>query len=701
MATPLYTVWVVDRTGARQHLIRSAVVDHYDFEVSAPGSAAIRVPNSDPRASAIVLIDTELQIWQDKVLKWWGVPVRRELTNDLAALKYDCQGLGWYLGKRYIGGPITPIFFDDFSSGSIANWTETDASGGLTVAADPGGPTSTTNSIYLQETNALVDDFVYHNVTGLSAQTVYVCEAYAYITQYGPLAESPYPTFLATSIDKRGLFMYDVTNFNAERQSVLQAFSQLDRGTSSNPLKDDSRHPMGFWVRHAIRLKTGDIGPTTIQIRLYPCQGSVFWSCVRFYEDKSIRFITANDEGFDQADIAWQLVDFAQQLQPSPSPYYLNFTRHPSDAAHGFKRLREYRYSKPTLILRAVNELTELNDGLDWEITYDSAGNRYWRTWYPQKLRTSTQDWTLDPKSNLVKLQVKYDGESKANSITSLGDDQSEATARETAEDYSGGVLVQDVVDGLPNRYGAELKARAPALLLSRKDTPIFITAEVKDLPSMHVTDGSIQIGDVVSVTIERLPLNLRSALYRVMKVTINPGPKTATFELVKYIPGAARLGKPDLISELIKSQNTEASFSGSLQQGPDPQGLYVRDRISFSKTGTILPFIGTHRHIMHGLALARSFKDPQIQVVYVTLGTAPATTAVIVDVQVNGVSIFGTSTRPRVEPGELVGNAPAAFTLSDGDIITVSCTQGDTAATNLTVIVEFDEQVLGGEAKK
>jgi hypothetical protein len=107
----------------------------------------------------------------------------------------------------------------------------------------------------------------------------------------------------------------------------------------------------------------------------------------------------------------------------------------------------------------------------------------------------------------------------------------------------------------------------------------------------------------------------------------------------------------------------------------------------TFSSTGPAVARVGTHR-LYNDTGTART-----ITAVRASVGTAPAGSQLVVDVNVNGVSIWPTHTpQPAINVGEFTDKADALETTTwpSGAYLTVDVDQVgiDTAGSDLTVTV-------------
>lgn len=94
-------LWLVDRNGVRiAPLTGSANFDFCEWELNGPGTASITGSPLAPHMTAIEGMTTEVQIWIDGVLRWWG-PVWG-LSGGPGSINISLQGILSYLTKRFV-----------------------------------------------------------------------------------------------------------------------------------------------------------------------------------------------------------------------------------------------------------------------------------------------------------------------------------------------------------------------------------------------------------------------------------------------------------------------------------------------------------------------------------------------------------------------------------------------------------------------
>ena len=126
--------------------------------------------------------------------------------------------------------------------------------------------------------------------------------------------------------------------------------------------------------------------------------------------------------------------------------------------------------------------------------------------------------------------------------------------------------------------------------------------------------------------------------------------------------------------------------------QGPPgptgPQGpVGPRAGIEFSRPGALTLYTGTFRWY-NDTGSARTFEQ-----VRASVGEAPTGQSILVDVNINGVSIYTTqSNRPTILDGELtaLGGAPDITTVQPGEYLTVDIDQVGSGAPGTNLVVQI-----------
>ncbi len=171
----------------------------------------------------------------------------------------------------------------------------------------------------------------------------------------------------------------------------------------------------------------------------------------------------------------------------------------------------------------------------------------------------------------------------------------------------------------------------------------------------------------------------------------------TITAEPYSNVTPPAALSRPDTLAGAVATPAT--GFSNEFT--PDGRILYLKDddanvrpvdmsweNIPFASSGVLAVKVGTSRLPIKGGTF-------QIQTVAAMVNTAPTGASVIIDVNKNGATIFGTQVnRPTIAAAATSATvgAHSTLTVTDGDYLTIDIDQvGSTVAgADLVVIIRM-----------
>lgn len=110
------SVRVVNRQGGRITDLLNARVENMSWKLNDYGEARIIMPTSDESLKKVELVRTEIQIWHEDDLAWWGVPWR--IRGNAESTEIGCDGLLSYFERRYIS--YTSLNYEDIDQFDIA-----------------------------------------------------------------------------------------------------------------------------------------------------------------------------------------------------------------------------------------------------------------------------------------------------------------------------------------------------------------------------------------------------------------------------------------------------------------------------------------------------------------------------------------------------------------------------------------------------
>jgi hypothetical protein len=122
-------------------------------------------------------------------------------------------------------------------------------------------------------------------------------------------------------------------------------------------------------------------------------------------------------EDVEQFDIAWQILNYTQGLTDGN----LGVTRGP-EANSGQVKTKKYRYWERQNVAEAINELSEMQDGFD----YDIAPNKVFHMYYPRRGSLLATNFEMDVNVNNV--YVLRDARELVTEVHGIGGGEEKAT---------------------------------------------------------------------------------------------------------------------------------------------------------------------------------------------------------------------------------------------------------------------------------
>jgi hypothetical protein len=516
-----------------------------------PGGLDFSLSQDDDRAALVIPIEREIQLWKGDTLLWAGPIIRPQANSKEAG--FQAATPEWHFSRRHFGKADRTNYvphgdFEDgygTGSGGFGAWSV-----GYASPLEPAAGRSSshwndsissiravtgTRSLRLEQVASGQPKY------GISAGQffewevnpalvgdegdVWTLAAYCYI----PSAEWRGPNLARSGL---GLSRFSTTETvliaPEDGSSPPVAFPAPIEGAATTI---DELHPKDRWVRHQVTMvqpPTGD--PELVAISLPAPNGTIFWDRVTLTLEEALHF-----EQTDQALIAAGIVEHLQD--PAYGKSDLGLAMH--TPLTGVKRDRTYRHSEHGKGMEALSEFPALDDGLDWDIQVTPTG-RTFRTHYPRKGVDRSNELTLEWGRNIVDFNWGWDGEAAASSVIMLGTGDGSSREEGFAEDPTlyGGVTLEDVsvapetdtygqIDTLDNRAAERLRTvRNPTLL------EVFVR-EVSDYQGRQVSLlGILQTGDLVRCRIHRGIVNIDGAVYRIVRMSLNPASEILTLVL-------------------------------------------------------------------------------------------------------------------------------------------------------------------------
>lgn len=477
------TLKVVQQDGTVIETLDSAEFSSVTWELNGPGSCDFTLHNYDPDALDVDLIATEIQVWRDGSIIWWGVPVRAEASPG--RVRISCRGLLWYFQRRFIGrADRTNVLSNpEFeASPDLDDWTNV---GTATATADTAQRILGTKALKLVSGTAQLDNYRQQTVTvtGTEIGTLYTLVGWYRVQDSGWLGEA---------LGKRGMTISRVVGGNIQESSVFEV---------------DGASPRDVWQRGEVTIWVPPNATEDLNIRLYSPGGTIWWDALSLTAMESL-FV---GDPADQTAIAEAIVEHLQD--PAFDKSDLNIAT--SCPASGVNRYRVYQHADHHNGLRSLEEFPLLDDGFDFDIAITNT-TRTFTTYYPRKGGTPTaldfdhtdlSDWTL-----------RFDGEDACSSITVLGDgdgpDREEGAAIDTS--VFGGVILEDVIQAPPGAAIDSLDERATEALRLRKVAQVLTVT----VPAEGYV-GVVAVGDKGTPTLAQ-GFSTVSGDWRLVRMTLD-----------------------------------------------------------------------------------------------------------------------------------------------------------------------------------
>lgn len=495
-ASPPYEVIVVDVGGTPYGTLGDAAkIGPIGTELNGAGSVTITLPTTHAD-TALMQPGREVQIVDgDGNIVFWGPIVRPR--GGLVESSWQCQGLLWYLQRRYFGRAdrVNLLTNGDFEDGETG-WA---FEGGVGHTIDTGTFLDGAASLKLEGSTA---DHVEH-----ASQT------YDYTTQYHPLGDAvtaaawvliPSADYLGGALDDRGLMVV--------RRDAADNVLDVQVATIGDDTPKDEWVPLEAVV-------TAVHATDTVEVRLYPPHGVGFFDVVTATLMESLAF-----DHEDIATIVERIVLYAQDRDA--------FTHGKSDLnidvdapATGVTATRTYLFSEHRNIWDAIEEFVR-QGVIDVGFVYTTT-TRTLTVYHPA--RGSLFDTTLALDTNLASFDYSWDGNRAAGSVIVLGPGDGPDRPEGGAVDpgFLDGVTLELIESAPDDALIGELDASAADALKATKSPQIL---EVTTMPATGII-GALADGDTVAVSIDHGWVSI-DGVYRVARLEVDCYKDQATLTL-------------------------------------------------------------------------------------------------------------------------------------------------------------------------
>lgn len=348
-----YEVIVTDKYGIAKGQIVTAVPTQIDWVLDDLGQALIDFWILDPTSLMLPLEDlpgaSEIQIWRDQVLIWWGWPT--SCTFDAKQVHLTCAGLLFPFSKRNFG-PVTtnylvnPSFELPGGLGVIPGWTAVGVTSGTVGTTPDTPPILGSQQAELIQASAGVDTYLRQYIpfsTGAIGD-LFDVSAWCYI--------SPNATF-APAFGQNGIFIQWIVS------SVVVAGPAIQQITENTG--------QGQWVRLDVQLELPPNQTGVLEVRLYAPQGVIYWDACRATIPESVASAL---QGSDVQFIMENIVNYCNDPTRGKSDLAIPF----SGPATGHSLIRAYQLSDNAGVLDALNEFPTIGI-CDYEVTWDATGH--------------------------------------------------------------------------------------------------------------------------------------------------------------------------------------------------------------------------------------------------------------------------------------------------------------------------------------
>jgi len=529
-----YRVVLVSRGGAPiAELVGAAArVDHITWELNAPGEAVYRMSVLDPQAATAktLLLQSEVQIWRNGVLVFWGVPVA--CRADTASIEFIAYGLLYHFARRYFGPVYSNAMPQLLANPSfeaipvLSGWTASSPAQGIQY----GSPTVAASTTRHYTGNQCI------KLTGGGDATK------AYYIQQGSLAlPTPARSEYLTLTLSAWAWIEGMSIPPIEDRGVEIQYNSPVPPTGQWSLIN-ANLPQSRWIRLETQLVLPTTATGTVSIGLFcPTTGSIYYDAVRYtYEQKTgalegedwvdaylrrvFDYGAGNSSGGSGTNTAWW---GAPVLKSS-----LGMTFYPSlTPAGNLAANNPWDHENRGNIYEAMLEVVK-RDKADFEITWNAAGTSRGLTPYVPRKGSIKRALALELGRNITTFTYDVDGRQAANDVTVVG--RASGNTKEVGQAGGpspttlGGVQYELVtapaqeVDGqglIDAAVTAERQLRAPVIVPT-------LTVRAAGLLDTSQPGGPLSVGDVVPVRMNYGAIQ-ENDLRRVVKMTLHPAEET------------------------------------------------------------------------------------------------------------------------------------------------------------------------------
>jgi hypothetical protein len=496
-----YVLKVVTKTGTVVAELPMALVTDVTWELNKPGQISFTLPMNDVTTLSAQPF-TEVQLWRGTSPIFWGVITRPQAGPT--EVTFQAPGLLWYFSRRNFGDnePHNWVNNGDFES-SMAGWKNVRANNSMnpnlgTAERRSDRAVSGDWAVRLSQNVTEGDNWLnyeFQHIAPSDREVIWTAVAWFYLE-----------SFTGRALEGRGLQLERFSTTKSEGHGIYYV---------------DKYTPLGYWIKAQASMIQPRGTTNLINVRLYMPNGVIWWDRVSLYQNEALYFTQD-----DQAAIEAALVQHAQDSTYGKSD--LNIGTY--TPASGVLRDRTYQFSEAGRIGEAMEEFTQLKDGLDYSIAITGT-SRTFTTHFPR--RGTRVPFTLQLGVNIESFTWSYDGEQAANQIRVLGKGSGSTREIGFAEDvtvFSDGLTIENVVSAPDETPGAQLGELAQEALRVLKNPTIL---EVTTYEGGGGVIGRLWEGDTVEIIVDWGYVSV-DAVYRVVALRLDPAMDRLTLTLNK-----------------------------------------------------------------------------------------------------------------------------------------------------------------------
>lgn len=475
-----------------------ANLHRYSWQLNYPGSAEFSMGLFDAKGIYFKKY-TEVQIWHNDNLEWWGVIVncRATLEGDNPRVVFQCQGVLWYLLRRFMGKANRTNYATNpgFESGTTG-WTAT----GTTFTISTTDFKTGTQAAKLVQGTVGADAHISQS-TSITAGGVGEL-----LTVHGYYKISP-TGWTGPALENRGLM-------------IERVGAGTTRGTHFDFDEIDSETPRDVWRPATATVHMPPNAAETIRWRGYSpaTSGGILWDHITvtkmeslsfYYDDQSLVFAFIlqhlQDPVFDKDNVG---INWNTPTTGVNMDWHAQFVDH-----------RDF----PSIL----REFTERSNGFDIGMVLSGDGlSRTLNTYYPRKGSLKPQYGFT--QNDIVGLTYQEDGERGVTSQVILGEGSGPSREEGFASSIPTGWPVLEDVEAAPTGYDINSLNTLAAERQRVRKNPHIIHATFN---VWHKDMSPVVEGDTVPVNIDAGWCQI-DGNWRVISKTVAPHKDNITLEL-------------------------------------------------------------------------------------------------------------------------------------------------------------------------